>query len=169
MSFYMRSIYVGLVVIREVSRLTESKPTELATKSNRGLWVILGMVAVWGVSQYMKIRDQLNIEFKDVGFNGQYIATKFLVTNPSDIGGTINNISGQLSFKGSPIANVSTSQQYFVPAHLPFEISLLLDPIGGNIFQSFLLALKGFNPSDLRFDGYVNFNGLNIPVKTNFG
>lgn len=141
----------------------------MATKSKVPVvGVLLIGLAIWGYSQYAKLRDSLNVQFKDVGFNGSAIAVTLTVINPSDLGGTINGIVGELHYQNNLIANVNTYQVINVPAgNIPFDVTLQLTPVYGNLINAIAQIFStNYNPNDFRFIGKVNFGGLDIPINT---
>lgn len=140
-----------------------------ANKSNIGKFIIGGLIA-YCVLQYFKFVNEETMKLTDIGFNGNYIDATFEVNNPTDLNGTIDNLTGNMLYQGIPIGTVSTNFETIpVRADLPFIGKVHFQPIYGNVFSAAIKAISHYNQNDFRFKGNMIFSGISIPIDTSLG
>lgn len=129
-----------------------------------------GALLLYTALKASKLVNGLKISFTNIFFGGSIISPVVYVTlkveNPTDVAITLNNIQGQLLYKGNFVSYVETVTETNIAANSAIYFDLKLQTGVGNMLQTIKTFLQTGVGNDFYFDGTVNINGLSIPYKS---
>lgn len=133
--------------------------------------VKIGVVgaALYYILTRLDLVQKFSVQIKGVSLGGNLLSpvikASVAIINRTPYRSQVKLLTGEVIYNGTSIANVSFSDPTYINANGETDLEVQLYPVFNGIATTITNLISTGKVGDLAFDGYINVDGINYPIK----